>query len=643
MSKQTIFSYYFRINLQTIQGRITAPFLLMVLLFASILYFSNYYHAQIYAQKDHIQQKITPIQGECEKLLAMVRQSQYSFSYYLYYSQDQDSTSYANKLIWRNDIDPQRDKLRSLLNGVQNEEAKLEFETLNRQVGEIDEIQEGIEREQKTRQNPRQVRHRVVSELNHAMLDFERTLKNIHNIITKQIHIKQKLVESQQTWFYTVLITLFVAALLITYILGMQMIASIFVWIREVRNNIEQISKGQLPKDFKVRNNELKKVSVYSNTLLSNLVSLRQYAIEIGKGNFSLETKLFEDNSPLGDSLNDMGQSLQNVYAEERRRNWITEGLTDFSEIFRSNSNDLDMLFRETMSRLVAYIDIAQGVIFLLNREGKEHVFELKATYANGKEKFLNKLIPVYDGLLGRVYQEKEVVLLRDVPHGYSEIISGIGSAKPKNLLVIPLLDDEKEIQGALEIATLTELEPHKIDFLQKLAYSLASTIAIASISLRNQNALAELKTITESLKQKENETEAMMVEMNQEYQQLEIKAAENQRYADRLQAIFKQLPEPLILTNENGLIELFNPTAEKVWGYKAKDIMGKDYRMLLASDTPFEFLAEDINTNEAIKPEKKIQIVKKDGAKETLGLHHQETMIENTLFHIWLFGSLYE
>jgi hypothetical protein len=35
--------------------------------------------------------------------------------------------------------------------------------------------------------------------------------------------------------------------------------------------------------------------------------------------------------------------------------------------------------------------------------------------------------------------------------------------------------------------------------------------------------------------------------------------------------------------------------------------------------------------------------VVKKDGTKQTLGLQHQELIIEGVLFHIWLFGSLVE
>ncbi|TAE17624.1 MAG: PAS domain S-box protein [Bacteroidetes bacterium] len=647
MSKRNnVFSYYFRINLKTIQGRITMPFVLATILSVLILYFSNYYHQQLYVQKNHIQNHIVPVQAECEKLMAMVRQSQYSFSYYLY-NPESDSTSEANRLLWRNDINPQRDNIRALLNITKNEEAKSQFTILNRQISEINQIQESIERERKTRQNKRYVHNRVVSELTHAVLDFERTLTNIINLIIKQIKDNQRDIDEQQGWFYYMLFALMLFGFLLNYILGMRMFAVIFGWVREIRDNTEQMSKGNLPDAFKVRDNEFKKLSTYSNTLLENLKALRLYAIEIGKGNFSYDSKLFEEGSPLGTSLNEMGQSLQNVYAEERRRNWITEGLTEFAEIFRTNSQDLDMLCRETLKQLVQYLEIVQGGIFLINRDDEELTFELKATYANNREKFLTKKVPVNDGLLGRVYLEKDKVFLREVPEGYTEIVSGIGSTKPKNLLVIPLLDDEREVQGLMEIATLVELEGYKVDFLEKLAYSLASTIAIASISLRNQKALAELQRSAEKLKKREEESQAMMNEMNDEYQRLEIRALENQRYADRLQAIFKYLPEPLILTDFAGNIQLFNPAAERAWGYKAKDIMGKDYRMLLAPDAHIEFLANSIQASQegdvVIQPETKLQVVKKDGTKQTLGLQHQELIIEGVLFHIWLFGSLVE
>lgn len=646
MSKRSVFSYYFRLNLRTFQGRITLPFVVATVLAILMLYISNYYYLQISAQKDHIHQRIVPVQAECEKLLAMVRKSQYSFTYYLYSTKD--STSEANRLIWRDEIDPQRDKLRNLLNAANNEEAKERFSTqLNKQISEINQIQESIERERKTRQNIRFVHYRVVSELNHAVGEFERTLAYITSLAIKQAKDQQRAVENQQNWFYMGLFAILIFGFIGTYLLGLQMFLAIFGWIKELKEKTEQMSKGNLPTPFIVRDNEFKRLSMHGNVLLENLKALREYAIEVGKGNFSTKTKLFEENSPLGSSLNEMGQSLQNVYAEERRRNWITEGLAEFAEIFRTNSQNLDILCKETLKQLVQYLEVVQGAIFLINREEFEETFELKAAYANSREKFLHKKIPVYDGLLGRVYQEKETVLLKEVPDGYAEIISGIGSTKPKNLVVIPLLDDDGRIQGTIEIATLVELETYKIDFLEKLANSLASTIAIASIGLSNQKTLLELQTNSAILKQKEYEAQAMMTEMNEEYQRLEIKATENQRYAERLQAIFKHLPEPLILTDAKGSIQLFNPAAERVWQYKSKDIAGKDYRMLLAPDAHLEFLQNntnpDLESETIVQVETKVQIVKKDGVKQILGLQHQEVTIEGVLFHIWLFGSLIE
>lgn len=38
----------------------------------------------------------------------------------------------------------------------------------------------------------------------------------------------------------------------------------------------------------------------------------------------------------------------------------------------------------------------------------------------------------------------------------------------------------------------------------------------------------------------------------------------------------------PAIMINQRGLIQCFNPAAEKVWGYKFTDIMGKNVKLLM-------------------------------------------------------------
>src|SRR5476651_42845 len=51
---------------------------------------------------------------------------------------------------------------------------------------------------------------------------------------------------------------------------------------------------------------------------------------------------------------------------------------------------------------------------------------------------------------------------------------------------------------------------------------------------------------------------------------------------AERLRAILETAVEGIITIDERGLIESFNPSAEKIFGFTAAEAIGKNIRMLM-------------------------------------------------------------
>ncbi len=66
-----------------------------------------------------------------------------------------------------------------------------------------------------------------------------------------------------------------------------------------------------------------------------------------------------------------------------------------------------------------------------------------------------------------------------------------------------------------------------------------------------------------------------MMVQLNERLSSLEIS---NKRY----DTIFKTAPDAIITTDERGIIDSFNPVAEKIFLYTAKEVIGKNACMLM-------------------------------------------------------------
>ena len=69
---------------------------------------------------------------------------------------------------------------------------------------------------------------------------------------------------------------------------------------------------------------------------------------------------------------------------------------------------------------------------------------------------------------------------------------------------------------------------------------------------------------------------------LNNMSRELEQKETSLQVNKNRLEAILKSAPDGIITANEKGIIESFNPAAEKIFGYSAEEIIGKNLNILM-------------------------------------------------------------
>ena len=241
---------------------------------------------------------------------------------------------------------------------------------------------------------------------------------------------------------------------------------------------------------------------------------------EIKQGNFDV-TNGFDKKDKLITSILDLRDSLKTSTQEEgirksedEQRHWVAQGLAKFGEILRANNDDMAELSYNIISQLVKYVGANQGGIYLLaeDEEGRK-VYEMKACYAYERRKFVDKFINLGEGLVGACAKEGKTVNLKKVPDTYLSITSGLGHANPKFLLLVPLKFNE-ETHGVLEIASFNEFKPHAVEFIEKVAESIASTIANVKINIRTAMLLRDSQEQAEMLASQEEEMRQNMEEL---------------------------------------------------------------------------------------------------------------------------------
>jgi len=210
----------------------------------------------------------------------------------------------------------------------------------------------------------------------------------------------------------------------------------------------------------------------------------------------------------------EQNKELQKKQEEEKKRQWFNEGIAMFADILRRNKNDITELSNNILNNIIRYINATQGGLFIFNDDNEEDKYlQLIASYGYQKSKYEQVRIEIGESMVGNCYVEKKTKIVHNLPEGYLQIDSGLGHTEPKHLVLIPLKLDEL-IYGVLEIATMNEISELHIEFLEKLAESVASQLFTAKISIKTSKLLAQSQQQANELRAQEEEARQNIEEM---------------------------------------------------------------------------------------------------------------------------------
>lgn len=294
--------------------------------------------------------------------------------------------------------------------------------------------------------------------------------------------------------------------------------------ISQVSDQLLKMAKGYRVSKLEIeRSDEIGEMGKSLDTLIDGVGSYTEFAIQIGKGDLETEFKTLSDEDVLGNSLLEMRQSLKDAKREEeirqvenKRRSWLAEGQAMISEVMRGTDKDLHIISHRIISNMVRYLDANQGGLFILNDDKEDDPYiELMASFAYGRSRFHKKRIELGEGVIGACFLEQESIYMTKLPDDYMEIRSGLGTASPSSLLVVPLRT-ENIVIGVIEIASFNILQKHEIEFVEKVSENISSSLFTSKANRKTEELL-------EMFKEQAEEKAAQEAEMRQNLEELEM------------------------------------------------------------------------------------------------------------------------
>ncbi|TXF98062.1 response regulator [Massilia arenae] len=300
------------------------------------------------------------------------------------------------------------------------------------------------------------------------------------------------------------------------------------------------------------------------NELAANLSTqvraIGEVATAVTKGDLgrSIAVAARGEVADLKDNVNQMIRNLKQTTERNTEQDWLKTNLARLNRMLQGQ-RDIMTVSRMLLSELAPLISAQHAVLYLMQapRHGKAapgasgtlSTLTLMASYGYQERKNLSREWRVGEGLVGQAAFEKQRILVANLPDDYIQIVSGLGQASPRNIVLLPILF-EGQVKAVIELASFEAFQAIHLIFLDQLSDGLGmvfNSIETASgteMLLRQQaqklenefkSQQTELKDINAELERKAHQLADQNTEVEAKNSQIEEARRSLQEKAEQL------------------------------------------------------------------------------------------------------------
>ena len=269
-------------------------------------------------------------------------------------------------------------------------------------------------------------------------------------------------------------------------------------------------------------------VNQLSATLTTQVRAIADVATAVTKGDLtrSIGVEASGEVAVLKDNINEMIRNLKETTEKNTEQDWLKTNLARFARMLQGQRDPMTVS-KMILSELAPLVNAEHGVFYgMIGPNGTEPHLTFQAGYAYRRRKDVPTQFRIGEGLVGQCAFEKKKILITDVPGDYLKITSGLGEAKPLNILVLPVLF-EGDVRAVIELASFQRFSQTHQDFLDQLMESIGIVLNNIEANSRTEELLKQSQSLANELQSQQDQLQRTNEELAEKARQLAQQNAE--------------------------------------------------------------------------------------------------------------------
>jgi HAMP domain-containing protein len=218
-------------------------------------------------------------------------------------------------------------------------------------------------------------------------------------------------------------------------------------------------------------------VNAMAGNLTVQLRDVSKVATAIASGDLArkITVEVQGEVAGLKDNVNQMIRKLRETTERNTEQDWLKTDLARLNRMLQGQ-RDIMTVSRMLLSALAPLVGAQHAVLYLMQvprqdkaAPGAAPCLTLMASYGYQERKNLSKDWHIGEGLVGQAAFEKQRLLIGNLPDDYIQIVSGLGQARPRNIVVLPILF-EGQVKAVIELAAFDAFQAIHLNFLDLLS-----------------------------------------------------------------------------------------------------------------------------------------------------------------------------